>query len=568
MKEAFKILKPSEQKKFILSVILSVISALIQTVSIALILPFVELVLNGEINSQFLNQILNYFNIQLNASFMFFGYSLIIIIVVANALSALSIQFNLKLTYEINTSVSSQLLQVYLRKDLDFYVRSNVGQLSKTLLNDVQTFSVDYIYSWLEAISTFFQFIMIFIVLILIDFWVTTFMMGIITILYLMIHYLIKSKLIVSGDYRRHLMAKRQQLTYEIFKSVKLIKIHRLEETFTHEFDNISKQYSLTQAKSLIGMKIPKYIIEGVIFSLILFFIIISPYGEMQNLSLFPKVSVFMFAGYRLLPSAQRIFSHVSNINYNHTIAKKLYEEMNETHLKLVDLDDIVTYQNQIRIVDVTYKYDRQKELLKHINLVIPINQFISIVGNSGAGKTTLIDLLLGVIEPSEGAIYIDELLISSQHRESWQKLVGYVPQEIVLLDQSIFNNITLGFTNVDAEDGLINTILNLTGLDEFIKELPDGIWTEVGDNGISLSGGQKQRIGIARALFRQPKLLVLDEATSALDILSEQTIYQQLKNYLVDTTVIVITHRLSDPNIFNTSYELKNGHLISINQD
>jgi ABC-type multidrug transport system fused ATPase/permease subunit len=280
-----------------------------------------------------------------------------------------------------------------------------------------------------------------------------------------------------------------------------------------------------------------------------------------------PLIALYAFVGYRLIPATQTIFSSLSMIRFSGSALNNLHKDLanlKQLNKTKIPLDRTISLSHSINLKDITYNYPTStKQILKNINIQIPALNIVGIVGSTGSGKTTLVDLILGLLELNKGIIRIDGEIINKQNIKLWQKHIGYVPQNVFLSDLSILENVAFGkdFASIDLE--AVKNACKVANIHDFIEnELSNGYKTLVGERGVRLSGGQKQRIGIARALYKKPSILILDEATSALDTLTEKKVMNAIQTLRDKITIIIIAHRLSTLKKCNKIFLLEKGEI------
>ena len=279
-----------------------------------------------------------------------------------------------------------------------------------------------------------------------------------------------------------------------------------------------------------------------------------------------PIISLYIFAGYRLMPALQQIYVSFTTLVFVGPTIEKLNNDYKNLNLPNQDQKQVKLYlNNSIDLKNIFYEYpNAERVALKDISLQIPAKSRIGLIGTTGSGKTTLVDIILGLLQPQKGSFEVDGKAITDQNLKSWQQLIGYVPQHIYLSDDTIDANIAFGVKSEDINKDKVQKVSKIANIHEFIvNELPKKYQTTIGERGIKLSGGQRQRIGIARALYHNPKLLILDEATSALDNETEKAVMDALNNLSKDITVILIAHRLNTVKGCDTIFKLEKGQLI-----
>jgi len=276
-------------------------------------------------------------------------------------------------------------------------------------------------------------------------------------------------------------------------------------------------------------------------------------------------MSVFAVAAYRLLPSFNRISGYLSRIMFNKVSVDAIYEDLKAVEeLEKVEREEdnssAIKFEKDIRVDNMSFKYpDSEKNVISDVDILIPKNKSVAFIGPSGAGKTTLADIILGILYPQKGGIKVDGVGISGNSK-AWKEKLGYIPQAIFLTDDTIKRNIAYGIDDAEIDEKRIQEVINEAQLREYVDSLPDGIETEIGERGVRLSGGQRQRIGIARALYSNPEILVLDEATSALDTETETAVMEAINHLSGKKTMIIIAHRLSTIENCDIVFEIKDG--------
>ena len=383
----------------------------------------------------------------------------------------------------------------------------------------------------------------------------------------------VQQKLHRKGQERLISTTNRYKIAAEAFGGVKETKVAGKELAFVEQFVPPSLEYSKAMTAQQIIKDLPRYIFEtlafGSLLSVILF--LIASGGNLQNVV--PIAGMYAFAGYRLLPAINDIYRNLSAIRFNLPVLNTIYEEMNN-----IEIDDIYIEKNNndetinnlcfkraLELKNVSFKYPKSTEYaIKNINLNIEKGSFVAIVGQTGSGKTTLVDIILGLFNPKEGDVMADGVSINNSNIKEWQKIIGYVPQDIFLTDDTVSANIAFGVPADKRNNELIYKAARIANIHDFIiNELTDAYDTIVGERGIRISGGQRQRIGIARALYNDPELVILDEATSNLDQTTEASVYKAIKQTAAKKTVIMIAHRLQRVKSCDQLFVIDNGKLV-----
>ena len=382
---------------------------------------------------------------------------------------------------------------------------------------------------------------------------------------YLFIYSVVRKKLLSAGKLSSAVNTIRYQLLLEVMGSIKELKILGREQKFLDSYSESTSKYIGAETISQLSPIFTRYMIEAIAFGgmvLIALYLI----ATKEDVSKFmPLLGLYALAGYRLMPAMQQIFTSLSSLKYHVSSLDILYEQMQLPDLNFPKSSHKLGLENHLQLTDVSYSYPfSEKFALKNINLKIKKHAMIGLVGSSGAGKTTLVDILLGLLSSTSGKLEVDKVDVNQSNVASWQKNIGYVPQNIFLLDDTFIGNIALGVSQDEINFKAVEKAARLANLHDFIcEEFPQGYNTVIGEAGIRLSGGQRQRIGIARALYHEPELLIFDEATSALDGVTEKVIMEAIKSFAHKRTIILIAHRLNTVKECDVIYVLNKGEIV-----
>jgi ATP-binding cassette subfamily C protein len=380
---------------------------------------------------------------------------------------------------------------------------------------------------------------------------------------------LVRRTLSSAGSRRITANANRFKAVNEAIGGIKEIQVLGRSQEFVDRYQAPAREYARATALQNIISEVPRYTIEvlafGSILSVALYVAVTS--GNLRDIA--PIISVYALAGYRLIPAMQRIYSDWSGIRFNRVVVEPLHlahvagEESRRSHI--TDDSGSIEMEQGIRIVDLKYHYPGSTDLVVGgLNMTIPRGQTVSFIGETGSGKTTLVELLIGILRPTSGSISVDDVELDAGNMRRWQNSIGYVPQEIFLIDDSISANIALGVPRSEIDFEAVRWAAETANIDKFVtQELPEQYETVIGARGVRLSGGQRQRIGIARALYHKPSVLFLDEATSNLDQETEKLLHQTLETVSIDMTVVIVAHRLKTTRSSDMIYVLENGLVI-----
>mgnify|MGYP001201645672 FL=1 len=552
-KKIIKLFDNRDKPQLIFVFLLIFSASIIEMLGVASIMPFIGLLTDPEAfsNTKYFSYIQSIFSGSKMDIIVITGLLVITLFVLSNLINAFTFWQIVKFSAVQNHRISSLLMSKYLDQDYSYFIKSDVSNISRNILDESCVLSEGIVLPYLQVIAKSLIVVTISILLLLVDYKLFIASILFLLLIYFIIYKNIKALLQRNGAERLKENDKRFKNTHDAFNSIKDVKFYNIEKHYVNLFSNAANKYSFLTAKSILFSHLPKYMIEivafGGIFSLVLYLIAVDN-SLIGNL---PILSVFVLAAYRLLPSMQQIFANLTTIKFNMPVLELLENIIhlpgNEKNIK----NNSLSFDKNIKFDDVTFGYEKNKSIIKNISFTINKGDFIGVVGSTGAGKTTIVDLLLGLYVPTQGAIYIDDKRIDNLDF-NLKSLIGYVSQNISLVNDTIVKNIAFGINDNEIDYKLIKEVIGKSQLTDLVNKLDDGIMSSIGDKGVKLSGGQRQRIGIARALYFNPKVLVLDEATNELDVHTEEMIFNNIKEKNPDMTILMITHRLTSLKLCN----------------
>ncbi|MBL4709773.1 MAG: ABC transporter ATP-binding protein [Flavobacteriales bacterium] len=510
------------------------------------------------------------FNFDSFRSFLIAMGSIVIgIIALSNIIGIITTYFHLKISWDVAHRLSTNLLKVYTKKPYSYFLNHNTSDLRSYLVSEVSVLTSGVLIPLIEFISRSIISLVIFTLLMLVSLKITLVMAFFLGGTYFLIYLLRQKALKRLGNERFSSNANRFRYLEEMLTGIKTVKIYGVQDFFFQRFEKESRQYNNIHPKVQMVYATPKYILEILAFGGILavtMYLFVSNGNITDSL---PRLSLYALAGYRLLPALQRAFAAAAKVKHNLPVLRKLYDDLILAKDQSGDISSQkakLAFQDKISIEHLSYTYEgNEASTLKNLNLSIKKGSTVAFVGSTGSGKTTLIDIITGLLTPSSGHLKIDDTVVQAQNVTEWQNNIAYVPQEVFLYDDTIKANIALNNSESVINEKRITEVLKMTGMYTFIStELSDGINTKIGERGVRLSGGQRQRLGLARALYTNPSLLVLDEATSALDNITEKGIIDSLLLLPDELTIIIIAHRLSTVKYANTIFMLEDGKMIN----
>ncbi|MCM1266546.1 MAG: ABC transporter ATP-binding protein/permease [Bacteroidales bacterium] len=558
-------------KRNVMLLLLAVIAgSFLELSAVAVFSPFADILINPDAiqKTWYLKRLYDAFACRDYKEFLtILSVIIIVIYVVKNVYLICERSYIFKFSYDTQKNLSTRLLTTYMKEPYTFYLDKNIATLQRSLQEDTSQFMQVIMYS-LELITEI----------------VTCFVLGVflliesksITIVILSLLCLcVGLFFFITKKYARGLGQQNQRYRGMIFQwmnqslgGIKEIRILGRESYFVDEYRKYYSKYSRGLRISRVISILPKYIVEAVCMTGLLLAIIIKlRFGGADVIYYLPQLATFAVAALRLMPSVGKINEYTTSILYALPSVDLICHDLEEIAAYVEQQDAEVkeawNLEKEIRVEHVTFTYPNVEEpVIRDADLVIQKGSAVAFVGTTGAGKTTMVDIILGLLEPQEGKVMADGLNVRERPR-TFHTQVGYIPQVIYLSDDTIRNNIAFGVKESEIDEAAVERAADMAQLTGFIESLPRGLDTIVGDRGVRLSGGQRQRIGIARALYHDPEILVLDEATSALDSDTESAVMEAVENLQGTKTMLIIAHRLTTIRNVDRIYEVGNGKVV-----
>lgn len=553
----FHIVPPREYKCCVLLFFLMLFGAILEAVGIGAILPLISAVGNIAFLDQHQNisYVLSKIGIDNHQAFISFcAIVLIVFYFFKNAFLSILIRMQIGFVVRNQIFYSRKLLAEYLSKPYLFHVNHNTATLLRNVNDGALIMFNSVVLNLLNLLTECVTSLAIGIMLVIIDPFTAIIAGGILGGLVVLIIKSFRKRISYQGKVQNDCRAEYLAWVNQSLGAIKETKVMHMEGYFLDSFDCSYRHYGEARGAFDFLSQLPRLLIEVVVVSGLLLLIIIKVFNGNQSEEIVPLLGLLALAAFRLMPSANRIISYYNTIKFQMPFFHELYPEFHRISEETIDRLTIdlvpekttqLPFHSEICINHLAFSYYGGQEILKDVTFRIKKGDFVGIIGASGVGKTTFVDVLLGLLIPSQGYISVDGVDIFSDIR-GWQENLAYVPQTIYLIDASIKENIALGQNEKNIDMTWMETVLRMTELYEFVNGLQGGIETIVGERGIRLSGGQRQRIGIARALYCRPQVLILDEATSALDAETELNIMDTILHLKGEITIIAVAHRVS----------------------
>jgi len=563
------LLEPNELRKLKLLLIPMTLTAIVNIVGIAFIAPFIAVAANPSQIKQHhrLAWLYNYFHFMSAHSFLIFlGVLVLVLIVLVDVLSSFTIWLMARVSADIQKALSYRLFSKYLYQPYASFLHQNSATFCTNLFQLVNIVCMCIVQASMLLLSGVVAILFILGLLAFVNPWLSLMTGVVMGGAYIVIYSIVKKRLSAVSKEQVVQYNKSYKIVNEAFGSIKDTKLLGIERNFTSKYLKSQKTLVNCFASMQVIQMVPKYALEMVTFGGIVLMVLYLLTVSKNFTAIMPILAVYVFAGYRLMPMLQQIFTQLAVMKASMGSLNTLYDHVNEMQDIETEKDRSkmlpLAFNHSIELRNVVFKYPRSdKVILNGVNLTIEANTTIGFVGKTGAGKTTLIDIILGLLDIDSGALLVDGVIINSESKSAWQRNIGYVPQQIYLCDDTITRNIAFGIPDDGIDQVAVVKAAKAASIHDFVvNQLSSGYDTEVGEQGVRLSGGQRQRVGIARALYRNPDVLILDEATSSLDGETEVVVMDAIRNLSGRKTIIIIAHRLATVSECDIVYMLDSG--------
>ena len=581
IKKFNKLLNGKQKSRLAILALVTVIGAFLEVIGVSLMLPLITAIMQPNIirTNKYIAYVCNILDLHSHRTFVIVCIIAVIFVFIFKDMF-LIMQYYIQTRFVCNNQFAMQqrMLSGFLNRPYEFFLNAESGEILRVIQSDVPS-----TYALLTTILGMFTesvvALAISITIFVIDPIMTTFVIVMMGIVMIAISKLVKPILKKKGEEQLIHSSLMYKWLLQSINGIKEIKVGNKEDFFKVNFETSGKKSISAEKWRTVFSNIPRLMIEMISVCSTLAFIAFMIYKGKEIETLVPALGAFAMAAMKLMPSANRIVAGVNQVVFQLPSLNKLLEDIElfeEDEIKYKDYrknsirktEKSLSFNDKIELRDITYSYQNSdKYILEKANMIIPIGKSIGIVGASGAGKTTAVDLLLGILIAGEGEILVDGVNVM-EHYSDWLSNIGYIPQSIFMLDDDIKSNVAFGVKKEEQDEERVWQALREAQLEDFVNGLKDGIHTQIGERGMRLSGGQKQRIGIARALYSNPEVLVFDEATSALDSETEAAVMSSINSLHGKKTMIIIAHRLQTIKECDMVYRVGDGKINIVRED
>ena len=555
LKKLLFLLSLHERKNAIFLMGMVLVLAMLEMIGVVSILPFMAVLMNPDLidtnivlNTAFKTS--NVLGVETKKKFLFLlGVFVFLIFIITLTFKFLTFYVQLRFTSSLNYKIAKRFMEGYLHQPYSWFLNRHSADLGKNILSEVSVVISQGMTPMINLIKQSVVATVLIIMLVFVD-PILTLVVGLtFSLAYSFIYVFIKKFMLNIGQKR--LEANKWIFTSisEAFGAIKEIKVSGQEQTYINRFSEPSKTLAKISALAGVISNLPRFVLEAITFGGMLLVVLYLMLQRGNFYTALPIIALYAYAGYRLMPTIQQIYTSLITLRFVGPALDALHEDLkNLKPLNSKQNHNIISLKKNITLKNVNFNYpNTSRTALKDIHFSIYAKTRVGIVGTTGSGKTTTVDIILGLLEAQEGTLEVDGIEINKSNSRAWQRSIGYVPQHIFLSDDSVAANIAFGIQHEQIDYKAVEQAAKVARLHEFvISELPQKYLTTIGERGVRLSGGQRQRIGIARALYHNPQVLILDEATSALDNNTEKQVMNEIKKLEKKITIVMIAHRLS----------------------
>lgn len=555
LKKIYRLVRPYGRRRLVVVFGTTLIQGIVQTIGVASIVPFLavasdpDAAKNSELGKQLLNPLpeLSDQTLILIAGLFAAG-----MLVFSNALYLGAVYLTTRYARGFGCWLRVQLLRQITYRDYEYFLQSSSGVLLKKVNGDAIVFVNQVLMPLFQIVSGGLNVMLLTVTLVFVNPAVAVFSGLCLSVAYVIVYRMLSTHRRLYSDVMLETSRGSNRLVHQLLSAIKPIKVHGVEGSFLAKFKSLAEVAARLQAKQTVYQVAPRNLVEPIALGIIVAVVVAYSYRGEGLAEILPMLGLMAMAAYRLLPNIQAIYASATTYQSCIYSLNEVYDELSPVYRKDSVHERrgggrVLSLRRSLEIRDLVFRYPSSKaNVIDGLNLKMKANTSLALVGTTGCGKSTLVDLILGLHRPSSGFIYVDGVALTDDNKRDWMTCIGYVPQDVVLIDDTIAANIALGEDLEKIDWNRLEQACETAKILQFIQDLEDGWNTSVGERGLRLSGGQRQRLGIARSLYRSPELIILDEATSALDVETELSVIEAIKDLAGKITMIIIAHRLT----------------------
>ncbi len=569
-KKIWTLLNSHEKNRAILLLLLMILMAFFEVLGVGSIMPFLSVLGNPETieTNEYLNTVYIYLSFEDKDSFlMFLGLFSLFILLSSAVVRSIASYAKFRFSNLRRHTLGQKLLKKYLHQPYSFFLSRNSSDVSKVILSETDLAINQAILPALNLLTYSILSLALIGFLVAVDPVLAFILAVIFGGFYIVMYMTVRKYLTHIGEKRNKANSLRFKITSETIGGIKDLKVLGREKVYLDSFTKPSYEFSHFTATSQTLSEVPQFLVEVIAFGALLAMAMYSLAGDDADIgSLLPVLGLYALGALKLKPAVNNIYQSIATMKFGASAVDNIINDLKDSgkSVEITNENKRLKLKKNLKLKEITFSYpDTSIPALQNINIDIKANTTVGIIGTTGAGKSTLVDMILGLLDPTIGEISIDNEKLHEDNIRQWQNSIGYVPQSIFLSDDTIASNIAFGIEKESIDMAQVEQVAKLAQVHEFVTKQDKGYDTIIGERGVRLSGGQRQRLGIARALYHNPELLVLDEATSALDNTTEAEVMKAIDNMSRSKTIIMIAHRLSTVERCDKIIKLEDGVIV-----
>ena len=561
-----EILDSKDKKKFFMIIFLGLIGSVFEVIGIGVIAPFVLVITDADVlnNNVYISQFADFFSIEDRDKIIILFICIILFIYSFKTIYLTYVSWvKNSYSYKLQAKLSTKVFNIFLKQPYIFYSSLNSSKLLQETKDEPSTYISSIIIGTLDMLSEVLIITGILALLLYYNFLPSLIIFIIIIAILVLYKMYFRKRTVVWSKQNKHFNRLSYNILKYVYGSIIEVKISNKEEIVKNKFSKFVNTSNENLTKQMFMTDVPRLYLEFIAVFFFMFFVLFA-YNYFSDFNKFiPSVALYAVSAFKILPSMNRIVVGIQKVNFGTnslSILQRIFKlDYTDTEVKT---EKKFEFNKQIELRDISYSYNNKKNILNKVNLTFNFGDIVGIKGGSGVGKTTLMNLILGLLKPDEGEILVDGKTIDKKEK-SWQSIISYAPQNAYIIDDSIKKNICFEEDEDKIDIEHLKSVIQLSSLNNLVSSLDEELDTVIGENGSQLSGGQIQRISFARAIYKKPKFIVFDEITSSLDKVNEKIILESIKKLSSKMTVILISHREEPLSICDKIYEMQDGQII-----